>query len=384
MKGKQYLMIPGPTPIPPEVTAAMSMPIIGHRSDDFANFYSIVVGKVKEVFQTKNDLFVLTNSGTGAMETAVANVINPGDRVLSLITGNFGERFAKIAKAYGADVEEVNFEWGKEVDLHVLKERLGRRSYKAVLATQNETSTGVANDIAGISALVSGTDALLMVDGVSGMGGIELRTDEWKVDIVITASQKAFMLPPGLSMISVSDKAWKTIDQNSSPRFYFSLPAAKKSIAKWNTPYTPNVSLIFGLNAALDIMLEEGMKNVFERHLLMARAARAAIKALGLKLLAEDRCAAPTVTAAFAPEGFDADNLRKILRKQYGIVFAGGQGDLKGKIFRIAHMGYADKMDIIIAIGGLEMALAQIGYRMEPGAGLRAAEKIFLGEEEVS
>ena len=383
MKGKQYLMIPGPTPIPPEVTAAMSMPIIGHRSDDFAKFYSIVVGKVKEVFQTKNDLFVLTNSGTGAMETAVANVINPGDRVLALVTGNFGERFANIAKAYGADVDEVNFEWGKEVDLGVVKEKLGSGSYKAVLATQNETSTGVANDIAGISALVSGTDALLMVDGVSGMGGIELKTDEWKVDIAITASQKAFMLPPGLSMISINDKAWKIIDQNSSPCFYFSLPAAKKSIAKWNTPYTPNVSLIFGLNAALDMMLEEGMKNVYERHLLLARAARAAIKALGLKLLAEDHCASPTVTAAYAPEGYDGDSLRKVLRKQYGIVFAGGQGNLKGKIFRIAHMGYADKMDIIIAIGGLEMALAQIGYHVEPGAGLRAAEKVFLGEEDV-
>ncbi|MFA5383842.1 MAG: alanine--glyoxylate aminotransferase family protein [Eubacteriales bacterium] len=383
MKGKQYLMIPGPTPIPPEVTAAMSMPIIGHRSDDFASFYSIVVGKMKEVFQTKNDLFVLTNSGTGAMETAVANVLNPGDRVLALVTGNFGERFANIAKAYGADVDGVNFEWGKEVDLGVVKEKLGSGSYKAVLATQNETSTGVANDIAGISALVSGTDALLMVDGVSGMGGIELKTDEWKVDIAITASQKAFMLPPGLSMISVSEKAWKIIDQNSSPCFYFSLPAAKKSIAKWNTPYTPNVSLIFGLNAALDMMLEEGMKNVYERHLLLARAARAAIKALGLKLLAEDRCASPTVTAAYAPEGYDGDSLRKVLRKQYGIVFAGGQGNLKGKIFRIAHMGYADKMDIIIAIGGLEMALAQIGYHVEPGAGLRAAEKVFLGEEDV-
>lgn len=376
-------MIPGPTPIPPEVTAAMSMPIIGHRSDDFASFYSIVVGKMKEVFQTKNDLFVLTNSGTGAMETAVANVLNPGDRVLALVTGNFGERFANIAKAYGADVDGVNFEWGKEVDLGVVKEKLGSGSYKAVLATQNETSTGVANDIAGISALVSGTDALLMVDGVSGMGGIELKTDEWKVDIAITASQKAFMLPPGLSMISVSEKAWKIIDQNSSPCFYFSLPAAKKSIAKWNTPYTPNVSLIFGLNAALDMMLEEGMKNVYERHLLLARAARAAIKALGLKLLAEDRCASPTVTAAYAPEGYDGDSLRKVLRKQYGIVFAGGQGNLKGKIFRIAHMGYADKMDIIIAIGGLEMALAQIGYHVEPGAGLRAAEKVFLGEEDV-
>ncbi|HAG10074.1 MAG TPA: aminotransferase [Desulfotomaculum sp.] len=384
MKGKQYLMIPGPTPLPPAVTAAMSMPIIGHRSEDFANLLSVVAGKLKEVFQTKNDLFVLTNSGTGAMEAAVANVINPGDSVLALITGNFGERFANIAKAYSADVDEVNFEWGREVDLRVVEEKLASRSYKAVLATQNETSTGVINDIAGISALVSGTDALLMVDGVSGMGGIELKTDEWKVDIVVTASQKAFMLPPGLSMISVSDKAWKIIDQNTSPRFYFSLPAAKKSIAKWNTAYTPNVSLLFGLNAALDMMLEEGMKNVYERHLLLARAARAGVKALGLKLLAENRCASPTVTSAFAPEGYDVENLRKILRKQYGIVFAGGQGHLKGKIFRIAHMGYADKMDIIIALGGLEMALQQIGCKIEPGAGLRAAEKIFLGEEEVS
>lgn len=385
MQGKHYLMIPGPTPVPPAVAAAMSMPVIGHRSEDFVKLHQCVEKKVKKVFQTQNDVFIFTNSGTGGLETAVANVLNPGDRVLSLITGNFGERFANIARAYGAVVEEVNFDWGKDVDLRVVEDKLNSRpGYKAVLATQNETSTGVLNDIAGIGALVDGTEALLLVDGVSGVGGIEIKADEWKVDVLVTASQKAFMLPPGLAMVSVSNKAWEIIERNISPRFYFSLPAAKKSFAKWNTAYTPNVSLFTGLNAALEMMLNEGLKNVYARHLLLARATRAAIKAIGLSLLTEDHCASPTVTAIYAPEGIIVDDLRKVLREEFGVTFAGGQGILKGKIFRIAHMGFADKMDVIIALSALEMALARMGYPVELGVGLRAAQRIFLKEGEVA
>lgn len=382
MQDKQYLMIPGPTPVPPAVAAAMSRPMIGHRTDDFAAMHKRIVERLQVVFQTKNDIFVLTNSGTGGMEAAVANTVSPGDKVLALVAGNFGERFAKIAREYGADVDEVHFGWGNCVDLKTVEEKLSAGGYKVVLATQNETSTGVVNDIAGIGALVGKTPALLLVDGVSGVGGIEIKTDQWNVDILVTASQKAIMLPPGLAMVSVSPKAWEVIRDNKSPRFYLSLPAAKKSYEKWNTAYTPGVSIFTGLDAALEMMMAEGMENVYARHKIMAKAARAAVKALGLELLAPDECASPVVTAVKSPAGIDGDDIRKVLRKEFGVTFAGGQGILKGKIFRIAHMGFAGKMDVIIAVSALEMALARIGQPVDLGSGIRAAQKVFLGGNE--
>lgn len=380
MQDKRYLMIPGPTPVPPAVTAAISMPVIGHRTENFAQMHEKIVKKVQKVFQTKNDIFILTNTGTGALETAIANTVSPGDKVLALITGNFGERFAKIARAYGGEVIEVNFGYGNDVDLEVVKEKLGEYSdVKVVLATQNETSTGVCNDIEGIGALVAKTPALLLVDGVSGVGGIEIKVDEWGVDMLCTASQKAFMLPPGLAMISVSDKAWEAVNNNKSPRFYFSIPAFKKVYDKWNTAYTPSVSLFYGLDAALDMMLAEGLENVYKRHAILAKATRAAVKALGLKLLAEDRCASNVLTGVWGPENLGADDLRKIIKNNYGVTFAGGQGPIKGKILRIAHMGFCDKMDVIIAVSALEMGLVQAGYPVELGAGVKAAQEVFLG-----
>ncbi len=380
MQDKQYLMVPGPTPVPPAVTAAMSMPIIGHRTENFARMYEQIVKKLQRVFQTQNDLFVFTNTGTGALETAVANTISPGDKVLALITGNFGERFTKIAKAYGADVIEVNFGYGNDVDLDVVGEELKKNpDVKVVLATQNETSTGVCNDIEGIGALVAKTPALFLVDGVSGVGGIEIRVDEWAIDMLCTASQKALMLPPGLSMVSVSEKAWQVVHKNNSPRFYFSLPAFKKAYDKWNTAYTPSVSLFYGLNTSLDMMLAEGLDNVYERHALLARATRAAVRALGLKPLAADHCASNVLTGVWGPENIGADALRKIIKDNYGVTFAGGQGPVKGKIFRIAHMGFCDKMDIMIAVSALEMGLVQAGCSLELGAGVKAAQEVFLG-----
>ncbi|MCL2766103.1 MAG: alanine--glyoxylate aminotransferase family protein, partial [Peptococcaceae bacterium] len=288
-------------------------------------------------------------------------------------------RFAKIAKAYNAQVEQVDFPWGGDVDLQVLADKLAADpGIKIVLATHNETSTGVTNDIAGIGALVAKTSALLLVDGISGIGAIEHKTDEWGVDILVTASQKAFMLPPGLAMLSVSEKAWQVINENQAPRFYLSLPAAKKVYNKWNTAYTPAVSLFAGLNASLDMMLTEGLDNVFARHALLAKATRAAAKALGLKLLAREDCASNALTAICSPEGIGADDIRGMLKKQYGITFAGGQDRLKGFVFRIAHMGFADKMDVMIAISALEMALAKTNYPVNLGAGVRAAQEVFL------
>jgi len=380
MQDKKYLMIPGPTPVPPTVVTAMAQPLIGHRSDDFAKLHEEIVAKLQTVLQTANHTFILTNSGTGAMEAAIANTVNPGDKVLSLSTGNFGDRFARIAQAYGANLEQVSFEWGSDVDLQVVKEKLAANpDIKVVLATQNETSTGVTNDIAGIGALVAQTPALLLVDGISGIGAIEHKTDQWQVDILCTASQKALMLPPGLAIITVSEKAWRVIDQNQAPRFYLSLPAAREVYAKWNTAYTPAVSLFAGLKASLDMMLAEGMNNVYARHALLAKATRAAVKALGLKLLAKEHCASNALTAVFSPESVAADDIRSLLKKQYGITFAGGQDLLKGKIFRIAHLGFADKMDVIIAISALEMALAQMKHPIALGTGVAAAQEVFLG-----
>lgn len=384
MQDKNYLMIPGPTPVPPTVFAAMSRPIGGHRTDEFAKMHQRIVEKLQKVVQTKNDIFVVTHSGTGALETAIANTVSPGDKVLSLITGNFGERFANIAKAYGAEVIEVNFGYGKDVDLKVVVEKLSQHpDVKVVLATQNETSTGVVNDIAGIGALVAKTPALLLVDGVSGVGAIEIKVDQWGVDILCTASQKAFMCPPGLAMVSVSAKAWEVVKNNTSPRFYFSLLAHKKNYEKWNTAYTPSVTLFYGLEAALDMMMDEGLDNVYARHGLLAKATRAAASALGLKVLAEeDRYASNALTGVWSPEGIGADDLRKVIKNQCGVTFAGGQGIVKGKIFRIAHMGFSDKMDVIIAISALEMALAQVGYPVQLGAGVKAAQEVFLGRAE--
>lgn len=382
MQDKQYLMIPGPTQVPPTVAIAMSRPIIGHRSEDFAALHEAIVGKLQQLLRTKNEVFVLTHSGTGAMETAVANTISPGDKVLALVGGKFGQRFAQLARVYGGEVDEINFDWGKPVDLGVVEAKLNANpDIKVVLATQNETSTGVTNDIQGLGALVAKTPALLVVDGVSGVGGIEIKVDEWNVDILCTGSQKALMLPPGLAVVSVSAKAWPVVEQNTSPRYYFSLLAAKKSYAKWNTAYTPAVSLFVGLNTALDMILCEGLDNVFARHKLLSKATRAAINALGLKLLTDEDCASPVITSVLSPEGISADAIRKVLKEELGVTFAGGQDDLKGKLFRIAHMGFADKMDVILAIGALEMALARVGHTVELGAGVKAAQEVFLGRD---
>jgi aspartate aminotransferase-like enzyme len=361
--------------------AAMSRPMTGHRSEEFAALLERLEERLGTLFGTENPVFILTNSGTGGLETAIANTVSPGDRVLALVTGNFGERFANIARAYGATVVEAASPWGEPVDLAEVGRLLAREDFKCVLATHNETSTGVANDIAGIGRLVAGSDALLLVDGVSSIGGMEIRVDEWGVDILGTASQKAFMLPPGLAFVSVSEKAWARVEQNRSPRFYFSLPAHRKSLLNRNTAYTPAVSLFYGLEAALDMIFTEGPANVYQRHILLGRAVRSAVRAMGLATLAGDAWASPTVTAICAPDSVAADDIRQDLRNLWGVVLAGGQGGLKGKIWRMAHMGFAGQMDVLTGIGALEMALYRKGYPVSLGRGLAAAEKVFLEVE---
>lgn len=379
MAKKMRLMIPGPTPVPPEVREAMSRPIMGHRSKEFARISEGLYHKLQQVLQTQNEVFILTSSGTGAMEAAVANIVNPGDRVLALVTGKFGERFRDLARIYGAEVIEMNFGWGNPVDCAAVKERLDADpGIRVVLATHNETSTGVVNDIAALGEMLRDRDTVLAVDAVSSLGGIEIKTDAWGVDLLVTASQKALMVPPGLAVISVSQRAWERIGACRSPRYYFDLRAAKKALAKWNTAYTPAVSLFYGLDAALDLILGEGLQHVFARHKKLAAATRAAVKALGLKLLPPEEVASPVVTAVRAPDGMDADVLRKEVADRFGIYFAGGQAELKGRIFRIAHMGYVDEADILCAVAALEIALTTLGIEVPLGGGVAAAQRVFL------
>mgnify|MGYP000026505818 CR=1 FL=1 len=381
MSRKLRLMIPGPTPLPPEVSAALARPMVGHRARDFAALTERLHGKLQQVMQTKNEVFILTSSGTGGLEAAIANTVNPGDKVLALVAGKFGERFRDLARTYGAEVVELQFPWGTPVDLDAVAEALRKHpDLKMVLATQNETSTGVVHDIRGLGYLTAQHAAVLAVDAVSGLGGIDLPADEWGVDILVTASQKALMTPPGLAMISLSAKAWALVDQCRAPRYYFSLPAAKKALAKWNTAYTPAVSLFFAQEAALDLILAEGLEQVFARHRLLGQAVREGVKALGLELLpAPEAAASPVVTAVKSPDGIPADDLRKLLFDRYGVLFAGGQAALKGRIFRIAHMGYVDKLDVLTALGALELALNDLGYKVPLGSGVAAAQRVFLG-----
>lgn len=383
MSRKLRLMIPGPTPLPPEVSEALARPMVGHRGKGFAELTARLHGKLQQVMQTENEVFILTSSGTGGLEAAVANTVNPGDKVLALVAGKFGERFRDLAREYGAEVLELHFPWGAPVDLDAVAENLKRHpNLKVILATQNETSTGVLHDIQGLGALAAEHGAVLAVDAVSGLGGIDLPADAWGVDILVTASQKALMTPPGLAMISLSEKAWAKVGECRAPRYYFSLSASKKALAKWNTAYTPAVSLFFALEAALDLILAEGLEQVFARHRLLARATREGVRTLGLELLAPDEAASPAVTAVKAPAGVAVDDLRKLLLDKYGVLFAGGQGELKGKIFRMAHMGHVDRLDVITALGALEMALNELGHKVTLGSGVAAAQRALLGGAE--
>lgn len=371
---ESLLLTPGPTPLPPQVRQELAKPIIHHRTPQFQAILKEATEGLKYVFQTSNDCMILTSSGTGAMEAAVVNLLSAGDAVITVEGGKFGERWTELCKAYGANSEVISVEWGKAVDPEEIGKRLKLNpKIKAVFTTLCETSTGVTNDIKAIGEVVKGTDAVLVVDAISGLGAIDIKTDGWFCDIVVSGSQKGLMLPPGLGFISVSPKAWKLIEQSRFPRYYFSLKKAKKAIEQTDTPFTPGISLIMALNEALKMIKKDGLENVFIRHRKMAEAARAAVKALGMRLYAPE-AASDAVTAVCVPEGIDAEKLVKVMRDTYGVTIAGGQGDLKGKIFRIAHMGYIHGSDIIEGIACLETVLKELGYKFESGAGIKAAK----------
>jgi aspartate aminotransferase-like enzyme len=354
------LRIPGPTPCPPQALEAMGRQMINHRGPEFGKILNAITGKLKQVFQTKGDVFVLTASGTGGLEAAAANTLSPGDKVLSLANGAFGERFADIAEKYGAQVIRLNFEWGKPIGLDAAEKALKADvDIKAVLATHNETSTGVTNDIREISALVKKFDKLLLVDAISSLGCINLPTDDWNCDIVVTASQKGWMVPPGLAMVSVSERAWQAYAKAKMPRYYWDFAKAKDFLQKGQTPWTPAISIFYALDVTLDLMLGEGLDNVFARHVRVGQTARNGAKSLGLSLFPDEKYASNTVTAVNAGDKIDVPKLIQILRDEYQVILAGGQQKLSGKIFRIGHLGLVYEKDIKLVLEALSKAIPQ-------------------------
>jgi aspartate aminotransferase-like enzyme len=357
------LRIPGPTPCPPEVLKAMGWQMVNHRGPEFQEMLTGVTAKLKQVFQTKNDVLILTGSGTGGLEAAAVNVLSPGDKVLSVSIGVFGDRFAGIAREFGAEVVSLNVEWGRAADPEAVRKAIGENpGIKAVLVTHNETSTGVTNDLAALSRVVKEAGKLLLVDAISSLGSIDLPVDKWGCDVVVTGSQKGWMVPPGLAMVSVSEAAWKAHAGAKMPRFYWDFARAKKSLEKGQNPWTPAVSVIYGFTVALDMMLEEGMENVYARHARIGRLARDGIKALGLPLFAEEGHASNTVTAAAAAGGLDIKKLRQVMQADHGIVLAGGQQKLDGKVFRIGHLGLVSEDDIRGVMSALKQALPKAGF----------------------
>ncbi len=359
----EELRIPGPTPCPPEILEAMSRQMINHRGVEFVEILNGVTDKLKQLFQTKNDVFLLTGSGTGGLEAAIVNTLSPGDKVLSVSNGVFGERFAAIAQQFGAEVIPLRFEWGKAADAEAIRRALQTEpAIKAVLVTHNETSTGVTNDLASISSVVKEFDKLLLVDAISSLGSINLPVDEWHCDITITGSQKGWMVPPGLAMVSVSQEAWQAHANARMPRFYWDFAKARSYLEKGQTPWTPAISIVFALSVALEMMLKEGLPNTIARHARVGKAAREGVKSLGLSLFAEEGYASNTVTAISSSNGLDTKNLLRILREEHQIVLGGGQQKLDGEIFRIGHLGWVTEDDIETVILALKTALPQAGF----------------------
>jgi aspartate aminotransferase-like enzyme len=379
---KQYLMAAGPTPIPPRVSQVQAEPILYHRAPAFVEIYARVLERLKHVFQTESDVLTFAASGSGGMESAVANLVRPGTKVLVASCGKFGERWAELAEAYGADLVHWDAGWGNRVEPGELERKLSENEgVEVVYTTLSETSTGVVNDVQALTEVVHAAGALIAVDAVSGLGAVPLRQDAWGVDVVAAGSQKALMCPPGLGFASAGqaalDRAAETAGQG---RYYFDWHKTLKGQRKDppDSPFTPAVSLFMALDQALQQIEEEGLENVFERHRLLGRASRAAVKALDLELFGPEDENSNVVTAAKLPEGIDGAKVPKLMRDKYGITIAGGQNQLKGKIARIAHTGYFGPFDIVTTVAGLEMTLRELGHDVELGAGVAAAQTVFL------
>ncbi|HET7678230.1 MAG TPA: alanine--glyoxylate aminotransferase family protein [Candidatus Limnocylindrales bacterium] len=375
-----HLRVPGPTPLPDAVREAGARQMVNHRGPEFKALLGRLVTRLRSAFRTEHDILILSASGTGGLEAAVVNHLSPGDPVLGVSIGAFGDRFAKIAARYGADVTKLDIEWGRAAEPPAVAESLARmaaegRPARAVLLTHNETSTGVTNPLGELAAAArdASPETLLLVDGISGLGAVPFETDAWGLDVVVTGSQKSWMVPPGLAMVSVSPRAWSAAEQATMPRFYFDLAAHRDGLAKGETPWTPAVGVAFALDVALDLMEAEGYPAIFARHAACGAATRAGLRALGFRLFADEAVASDTVTAAHLPEDLEWSAFNGAMRER-GLVVAGGQGKLTGRIFRVGHLGSATVSEMIAALDIIEAALGSLGRSVEPGASRRAAE----------
>jgi serine---pyruvate transaminase len=375
---KRYLFTPGPTPVPHEVLEAMSRPILHHRSSDFRRILESCLVRLAQVYRTEGDVLLYTASGTGGMESAISNLTRPGDRVVVVSAGHFGQRWAGMARNFGCDVAELAYEWGESPAADDLAERLREvGGAKVVFTTHSETSTGVVADVQGLAAAAKEAGALVAVDAVSSLGAVPLETDAWGLDAVISGSQKALMTPPGLATVSVSADAWSAVEEGAASRYYFDWGRTRYAQQSFDPSFTPAVSIVVGLDVALGLLLDEGLEQAFERHARLGRACRAGAKAMGLELFSPDDDRSAVVTAIQAPDGIDSSELVQTLRDRHGIVLAPGQGPLKGKIFRIGHIGYYDVFDITTALAGVELVLAELGADIERGVAITAALEAF-------
>lgn len=375
MSSRKYLFTPGPTPVPPQVLAAMAEPVVHHRSPDFRPVYERCLTRLREVCRTEKDVLLFTASGTGAFESAVANLVSPGEPHLVVSCGNFGERWAAMTAGYGAEVDHLQYAWGETPDPDDVRARLREREAKAVWVVHSETSTGVVSELQPLAAAAHDAGALIVVDAVSSLGAVRCETDAWGLDVVVSGSQKALMTPPGLALCAVSDAAYAAT--GSSPRFYFDWERTRKAQASFDAAFTPNVSLVAALDVALGLLLEEGLEAVIDRHIRLGRAARAGAKAMGLELFSPDEDRSAVVTAVRTPDGFSSDDVVKGLRDRFGMTIANGQGGLKGKIFRLGHIGWFDIFDITSSLAAVEIVLADLGADVERGVAVTAALEAY-------
>jgi aspartate aminotransferase-like enzyme len=372
---KKYLFTPGPTPVPPQVLAALAEPVVHHRSPDFRPIYERCLARLREVCRTQHDVLLFTTSGTGAFESAVANLVTPGEPHLVVSAGSFGERWNEMVTVFGGDVDLLRYAWGETPDPADVAARLRERPAKAVWVVQSETSTGVVCDVQAIAAAAAESGALVVVDAVSSLGAVPCETDAWGLDVVVSGSQKALMTPPGLGTCAVSEAAFAA--RGSSPRFYLDWERTRAAQAKLDAPFTPAVSLVAGLDVALGLLLDEGLDRVFDRHVRLGRAARAGAKAMGLELFSPDEDRSAVVTAVRVPSGVDASEVVRSLRDRFGMTIANGQGALLGKIFRLGHIGWFDVFDIATMLAAVEIVLADLGAEIERGVAVTAALEAF-------
>jgi serine---pyruvate transaminase len=377
---KKYIFAPGPTMLPPEVLLKMAEPIMHHREPEFEKIFAEIREGLKYIFQTKNEVLTFTSSGTGAMEGAVSNLLSTGDKAIVVRGGKFGERWGEICKAYGIEFIPVDVEWGQAVDPDKIEKILqSDSSVRAVYVQASETSTGVKHPVREIAERVKRHEnAVVVVDAITGIGVFDIPMDAWGLDVVVSGSQKAMMLPPGLSFAALSDKAWKFVERSNLPKYYFDFKKELKNTKKNQSSYTPAISLFVGLRETLRMIQKEGREAVFRRHERLAEATRCAVKSLGLELYAP-KAPSNALTAVKFPEGIDGERLKALFFERFGITVAEGQEKAKGKIIRIAHLGYYDRLDMIMVISALEMLLKEMGYRFELGAGVKAAEEILMG-----